>query len=151
MENTKVNISQAARLVGKDRKTIHRHMKEGKPGKGALSFVVDDDGRKFIDVSELQRFYGEIKVDGAPKKGSDEENPQHVAPELLSIYQQQIVRLEKEVEDIRKDKEDLKQDKENHRKEKGELLSIIKQQQTLLLPAPAEQPKKRRFLGLFGR
>ena len=49
MENTKVNISQAARLVGKDRKTIQRHMKEGKSGKGALSFVVVDE-KKLIDV-----------------------------------------------------------------------------------------------------
>ena len=76
MEKTKVNISQAARLTGKDRKTIQRHME-----KGTLSFERDRGGKRLVDIAELQRVYGEIKIHAAPEVGHDEESPQRTAPE----------------------------------------------------------------------
>lgn len=48
-----VSISEAARLTGKGRSTIQRHMKQGK-----LSHILDDTGKPNIDISELLRVYG---------------------------------------------------------------------------------------------
>lgn len=50
----KLTISDAARLYGIHRSTIHRHMKAGR-----LSCVFQEDGSRALDLSELIRCYGE--------------------------------------------------------------------------------------------
>ena len=52
----KVNLSQAAKIVGKNRTTIWRHINAGK-----LSYERDRDGMPHVDTSELIRVYGELK------------------------------------------------------------------------------------------
>ena len=52
----KVNLSQAAKLTGKNRTTIWRHIHSGK-----LSIERDRDGLPFVDTSELIRVYGELE------------------------------------------------------------------------------------------
>ena len=52
-----VNISEAARLTGKGRSTIQRHIKYGK-----LSASRDASGNPAIDTSELVRVYGAIQA-----------------------------------------------------------------------------------------
>lgn len=47
-----LNIAEAARQTGKDRKTIYRLMKSGK-----LSFKVTADGHRVIDPAELWRVF----------------------------------------------------------------------------------------------
>lgn len=54
---TIVSISEASRLTGKTRATIHRHINTGK-----LSKTKDDTGSTGIDISELMRVYN-IKID----------------------------------------------------------------------------------------
>jgi len=51
-----LNITSAAKAVGKDRSTIHRYMKDGR-----LSGVIDDTGHIRIETSELLRVFGELK------------------------------------------------------------------------------------------
>lgn len=50
----KLNLSQAARLYGKQRKTLYRHIESGR-----LSSTIQGDGRQVVDMSELIRCYGE--------------------------------------------------------------------------------------------
>lgn len=50
-----VSISEAARLVSKNRSTLQRHIASGK-----LSKTTDAAGNQGIDTSELIRFYGNI-------------------------------------------------------------------------------------------
>lgn len=52
----KISISEAARLAGKPRSTIHRHIEKGK-----LSREMDGQGRPVIDVAELERVYGPLQ------------------------------------------------------------------------------------------
>ena len=52
---TFVTINDAAPLTGKSVKTIYRHIENGK-----LSCVIDENGRKVIDISELIRAYGKL-------------------------------------------------------------------------------------------
>lgn len=51
-----VSISEAARLTGKSRQTLHRHIATGK-----LSKCNTDSGAFGVDTSELLRVYGNIK------------------------------------------------------------------------------------------
>src|SRR5690242_12492101 len=52
----KVSISEAARLTGKSRITLHRHIDKGK-----LSKEIDGTGSPVIDLAELERVYGTLK------------------------------------------------------------------------------------------
>ena len=54
------NMSEAARLAGKNRATIARHIKQGR-----LTATRDGNGNITIDMAELMRVYGELKSDGA--------------------------------------------------------------------------------------
>lgn len=52
---TKLTITEAALLVKKSRKTLYRHIEQGK-----VSASQNDTGEKVIDTSELIRVYGEL-------------------------------------------------------------------------------------------
>lgn len=69
-----VSVSEAARLVGKTRKTIQRHISIGK-----LSKVTGATGIQGIDTSELIRVYGEINQQGNSheKKWNNTHNVSH--------------------------------------------------------------------------
>lgn len=54
----KLNLSQAAKIVGRNRTTLWRHINNGK-----LSIERDRDGNPLVDTSELLRVYGEMKLD----------------------------------------------------------------------------------------
>ena len=49
----KYTVIQAAKITGKSRQTIYRHI-DAKP----ISVTQDDDGNQLIDASELIRVYG---------------------------------------------------------------------------------------------
>ncbi|HIE4221734.1 TPA: helix-turn-helix domain-containing protein [Proteus mirabilis] len=51
-----VSISEAARLIGKSRTTLHRYISTGK-----LSTCTDEHGAKKLDTSELLRVFGAFK------------------------------------------------------------------------------------------
>jgi predicted transcriptional regulator len=77
----KVSISEAAKLTGKTRRTIDRHLKDGN-----LSSETDVNGVRKVDVSELVRYYGELK--------------RHVSDETVS---ESTSMSETEVEKLRRD------------------------------------------------
>jgi hypothetical protein len=88
----KLNLSQAAKAVGKNRTTIWRHIKSGK-----LSCEKDIDDMPLVDTSELLRVYGEIKNNATPT-GKD---IQHQATQSYST-------LISVIEDLRKEQSELK-------------------------------------------
>lgn len=53
----KISISEAARLTGKNRSTLHRHINSGK-----LSKDFDNEGNPVLDTSELTRVYSTFKA-----------------------------------------------------------------------------------------
>ena len=57
----KVTVTEASRRAGVDRSTIHRKVKNG-----TISVEVGPDGRKRIDLSELQRVYPGAATGDAP-------------------------------------------------------------------------------------
>lgn len=50
-----VSVTEAARLTGKNRATIHRYIKQGK-----LSQISDATNTKKVDTSELIRVFGSL-------------------------------------------------------------------------------------------
>lgn len=59
----RLKISEAARLVGLNRKTLYKHIKQGKVSSG-----VDSLGAKYIDAAELHRAYGDFPtIDDTPE------------------------------------------------------------------------------------
>lgn len=78
---TSVSISEAARLTGKTRDTLHRHIKTGK-----LSALSDSNrqGARLIDVSELIRVYGPLVGQPGPQNQTG-----HTVSDSDSIMQHQ--------------------------------------------------------------
>ncbi|RCV86024.1 helix-turn-helix domain-containing protein [Vreelandella rituensis] len=92
-----LTITEAAKLYGKQRKTLYRHISAGR-----LSCSVRGDGHRVIDLSELIRCYGEPTGEAA---ASDTEktrdSPQGDTPlthflvaELVAINRHQSEQLE---------------------------------------------------------
>jgi hypothetical protein len=89
----KVNLSEASKLVGKNRTTIWRHVRSGK-----LSAERDQDGLPFVDTSELLRVYGELKIVATV-------DDQKKAHEATPSY----VELVKAIEQLRKEQLEMKE------------------------------------------
>lgn len=79
----KLNLSQAAKVVGKNRVTLWRHINAGK-----LSAERDRDGNPLVDTSELLRVYGVLKQDAThePEKKQHNETPSY--EELLQLVKE---------------------------------------------------------------
>jgi hypothetical protein len=88
----KLNLSQAAKVTGKNRTTIWRHINSGK-----LSAERDRDGLPFVDTSELIRVYGELTsiATDQPEKKSHEATSSY--SELIAV-----------IEGLRKEQSEMK-------------------------------------------
>lgn len=95
----KVSVAEAAKLTGKSAKTIYRHIETGK-----LSSSQNNNGSKSIDTSELQRVYGDIKINNEnviASQMSENENQNDI--QMRQLLQQENEMLKK-----------LLDEKENH-------------------------------------
>jgi len=90
----KVSISEAARLTGKSRTTLHRLIKTGE-----LSTCAGVRNSKMIDISELIRVFGDISAP-ATEQYSEQDSEQHVTvPDTAN--EQMVNSLKQEVEHLR--------------------------------------------------
>lgn len=90
----KVSISEAARLTGKSRTTLHRLIKTGE-----LSTCSGVRNAKMIDISELIRVFGEVSTPVA-EQANEQVTEQRVTPS--DALNEQVVRtLKQEVEHLR--------------------------------------------------
>jgi hypothetical protein len=93
----KVNLSQAAKLTGKNRTTIWRHIHSGK-----LSIERDRDGLPFVDTSELIRVYGELEPIAAGETKKKPHQASYSYEDLIAI-----------IELLRKEQAEMKAEIEN--------------------------------------
>lgn len=104
-----ITISEASRLAGKNRTTIYKYINNRK-----LSVVVNADGVKKIDTSELFRVFPDCKIE-IKQHHSDNTTQQQATDEINSLKQeiQHLKELMSAQRDLllEKDKrnEDLKQ------------------------------------------
>jgi len=99
-DTSNVSISEAARLTGKGRQTIYRHIKQGK-----LSTKTIGDGTQVIPVTELERVYGFREQDETISKPvpSETSKVSVLEAEIISL-KSDITRLNSQVDDLKKDK-----------------------------------------------
>lgn len=89
---SQVSISEAAKLVGRDRKTLYRAIKEGR-----LSATQDVAGTRQVDIAELVRVFGVLDV--ARGRGETAATPQaetHNATAATGDLKAKIAALEAE-------------------------------------------------------
>ena len=142
----KLNITAAAKAVGIARGTFYRHIKDGK-----VKMEENHQGERVIDTSELLRVYGALKGNGTSQGDvQNPENEQYETPVGVQMLQQENEHLKQQVTELVQDKQERKQREKTLQAENTRLVSII-EKQTLLLPAPAEQPKKQGIFGWFSR
>jgi len=89
-----VSISKASKLTGKSRQTLYKHLQNGQ-----LSLSTDVNGSKGLDISELIRVYGQLKIDKLTTVQVD--NTGHRLTKRIdnnvNIDSQQLTELEKEL------------------------------------------------------
>ena len=125
-----VSITDAARLTGKSRRTIQRHIATGK-----LSVSHTDATGKSIETSELIRCYGEItKIDVTPEKDTKQVTMSHDVTLLIDKNESEIKLLKQQVALLQQ----RLQDKDEH-------IDSLKQAMLLIeskLPATQEPVKQ---------
>lgn len=130
-----VSVTEAARLTGKNRATIHRYIKQGK-----LSQISDATNTKKVDTSELIRVFGSLIAPSATPLQSDA--MQHDATpktdKSVALLQQKIVLLEQLLES--KNKELQRQDEHIDSLKQAMLLIESKLPPT---PEPPTSPAKK--------
>lgn len=115
IESQQVSISDAARLVGRDRKSLYRDLKAGK-----LSATVGDSGVRQVAVSELLRVYGALAPIGdtgdsrATVSMPQPETPNATADETqilrvkLAAAEAELAQMRERLSDKDKNLEDLR-------------------------------------------
>lgn len=112
----KVGAQRAAELTGRSKSTIQRSMKSGK-----LSFEIDHNGRRVIDVSELDRAFGLQQVDAAAS--SAEQELEKATAMLESERMKMRIRmLEDQLETANAHIEDLKGQRNQWQKQASQVL-----------------------------
>lgn len=143
----KISISEASRLTGKNRSTLHRHIKSGK-----LSMIMDGNV-PVLDTSELARVYSSFKLpvalqqevgvlqSGAMRQvatGGTSANAT-VEIELLQLKLQHAEEKMVIEENRRRESEHREQEA---REEINRLLNIVEKQTYLLAAAPEQEAHK---------
>lgn len=96
MESQQVSIAEAARLTGRDRKSLYRDIKSGR-----LSATVGDSRMRQVAVSELLRVYGAFKGGGDTcDSRTTVAMPQDATPDATAL-QARIAVLETELVQLR--------------------------------------------------
>lgn len=147
----KISISEASRLTGKNRSTLHRHIKSGK-----LSKIMDGD-TPVLDTSELVRVYPSFKVPVAVQHdavvlqmngmrqaatGGDSVNAT-VEIEILRLKLQHAEEKITTEENRRRESEHREREA---REEITRLLNIVEKQTYLLTAAPGQEVPKKELL-----
>lgn len=102
------SISEAARLTGKARSTLHRHLKNGK-----LSKSTGGDGEPVIDTAELIRVYGPLQQQrhaddvaiGQRETPEKDTLDRALRAEVEALRQEKLERLEAELEELREQRD----------------------------------------------
>lgn len=94
---SQVGIVEAARLAGKDRKTIYRDIKSGR-----LSATIGPSGTRQVDTAELMRVYGDLHHTGpGGKDGATPRAETTEAPDQTTELRLRLAAAEAELEQLR--------------------------------------------------
>ena len=127
---SKLSIMGAVKIIPVSESTLRRDLKTGK-----VSFTTAKNGKKVIDVSELERVYGDLNVSEVSMNGNDR-------VEILAIKDNQISDLKAQLE-----KAEMRETALIDEKSKLlDLLSAEKENVRALMPPVDDKPKSRNWL-----
>jgi ABC-type phosphate transport system ATPase subunit len=114
----KVGAQRAAELTGKSKSTIQRAMKSGK-----ISFELDHNNRRVIDVAELERAFGLVPQNNS-SIGNTIENELQKAKDMLETerLKMRIKFLEEQLDLAKEQIDDLKDQREEWQKQAQQVL-----------------------------
>jgi hypothetical protein len=119
----KLNINQAAKSINVARSTLYRDINNGK-----VSITKDAKGRSFIDVSELERVYGEVTLsdmsESVPIQQSD-------TVEKDTLLQREIELLREHIDILKDERDDLRQRLNAEAEERKKLTLILTHQKEI--------------------
>ena len=115
----KVGAQRAAELTGKSKSTIQRAMKSGK-----ISFELDNNDRRVIDVSELERAFGLVPQESESKNQKAVEAEIEKATQMLEMerLKMRIRVLEEQLDTAKEQIDDLKEQREQWQKQAQQTL-----------------------------
>lgn len=115
----KVGAQRAAELTGRSKSTVQRAMKNGK-----LSYEVDNNGRRVIDVAELDRAFGLMPQETDRRETSNVEAELEKASQMLESerMKMRIRMLEEQIEATKDIVEDLKEQRDQWQKQAQQVL-----------------------------
>lgn len=101
---TQVSVAEAARLVGRDRKSLYRAIKQGR-----LSATFGAIGERQIDISELVRVYGDLR-DTSDRQATVATPQPETSNETARItaLEAEVARLRERLDDKEKHIEDMR-------------------------------------------
>jgi len=141
----KVGAQRASELTGVSKSTIQRAMNGGK-----LSYEVDNNGRRMIDVSELERAFGLKNAAGAPTSGAlsvSVEQELEKASSLLETerLKMRIRMLETQLETLETQLDDIKAQRDQWQRQASQVLitSQYSQKQAEELAAELKERERR--------
>jgi len=114
----KVGAQRAAELTGKSKSTIQRAMNSGK-----LSYELDANNRRIIDVSELERVYG-LEAPEKPSSHASVEAELKKAADMLEMerMKMKIKALEDQLDNANSNIDDLKAQRDQWQKQAQQVL-----------------------------
>ncbi|AEP10366.1 MerR family transcriptional regulator [Micavibrio aeruginosavorus] len=141
----KVGAQRAAELTGRSKSTIQRAM-----GTGKLSFEVDANGRRTVDVSELDRVFGLLPQGSghaALQNNASAEAELKRAADMLEIerLKMRVKMLEEQVDSLKDQLEDNKAQRDQWQKQAQQVLltSQYSQKQAEELKAELVEQQRR--------
>jgi predicted nucleic acid-binding Zn-ribbon protein len=143
----KVGAQRAAELTGKSKSTIQRAMKAGK-----LSYEVLDNGRRAIDVSELERVFGLEEKTATPQAQANVvEAELQKAKDMIEMerLKMRIRSLEDQLHTVNEQMNDVKEQRDQWQKQAQQVLLTnqhTQQQADELKKQLAEREERERIM-----
>lgn len=115
----KVGIQKAADLTGKSKATIQRALKSGR-----LSYEVEENGDKAIDISELERVYGPFPAKSSGESEAIIRAELQRAQDLLEVerMKMRVRSLEDQLHMTQAQLEDMKEQRDQWQKQAQQIL-----------------------------
>ncbi len=113
----KVGAQRAAELTGRSKSTIQRAMKSGK-----ISFEKDQNGRRVIDVSELERAFGLKQIEQSVQAQAEQELEKAGSMLETERMKMRVRMLEEQLQMANDQIDDLKSQRDQWQKQASQLM-----------------------------
>ena len=116
LKMAKVGAKKAAALTGKSKSTIQRAMNDGK-----ISYELDTNGYRVIDVSELERVYG-LKQRQPAERAHNEDLERASTMIEMERLKMRVKMLEEQLDMAKSQIDDLKEQRDQWQKQASQVL-----------------------------